>query len=442
MKKSAVIFQKLRDSVHSQEFQKKHRISENDFKRNSSLTFSILLFLIINQMKRSIADEIFKFCDYFEKNIFTKSAFIKARGKLSHNAFIELNDILVETLYEEKKLKKKFGMIVLAMDGFKCELPDSHKTTSYFGTMKNQSDVEITAARCSQIYDVLNGITIKGAIEPYKTSERDLAISLIDGFLEFKKKTNHEFMFIFDRGYPSILFLLYLLKNNINFIMRSNRKFLKEITDALKSGTKDQVIEISLKDKKPNNAEEILRHFPEYFKMKIKIRIILLKLDNGETEILLTSMLDKKLFKHKVFKKLYFLRWGVEENIKFMKIRAEIENISGKRVITVKQDFFSTMLCINVLALLSEEAKKEFSKNKKISKRKYEYEINYNIALGKIKNTFVHALMDSYIDMNEYSERMIKLMIMNLEPVRPNRKYERRCKQPRRKFYMNQRRAA
>lgn len=441
MKKVSKILKKLREKIYSTEFMEKHRLSERHFTRNRSLTFLTVTFLVINQFKNSIADELFKFCDYFHKNIISKSAFIKARQKLCFNAFIDLNNILVENFYDDKKIKKFHGMIALAIDGFKFQLPEGCDIISHFGTMKNQSKNEMPAAQCSLIYDVLNGLTLNAKIAPCTDNERDLAIYLINNLLKEKKK-NSEYLFLFDRGYPSIIFLLYLISNGIPFVMRAKVDFLKEIKEIIKSEIKDNIVEINLKDKKPKDKDTLLKYFPELSKKSIKIRVVLVKLKTGEIEVLLTSLIDKLKFKYKIFKKLYFLRWSIEESIKFKKNRAQIENISGKTINTVRQDFYSCIFLINVTSIIAIEAKKVISKDPRIKKRKYEYEINYNLAYGKIKNTFIATIMNEDVDLKKYSEKIIALMIMNLEPYRPTRVFERKCKHPKKKFYMNERRVA
>lgn len=65
---------------------------------------------------------------------------------------------------------------------------------------------------------------------------------------------------------------------------------------------------------------------------KIPVRVVLIDLPESEDEkceVLLTSLINDKVFKYDCFKELYFFRWGIEENIKFFKLRIEIENFGG-----------------------------------------------------------------------------------------------------------------
>ena len=57
----------------------------------------------------------------------------------------------------------------------------------------------------------------------------------------------------------------------------------------------------------------------------IKIRVLVVALDTGEKEILITSLLDKVEFPHSIFKDLYYRRWGSEGNYKLHKVGLEID---------------------------------------------------------------------------------------------------------------------
>ena len=42
----------------------------------------------------------------------------------------------------------------------------------------------------------------------------------------------------------------------------------------------------------------------------LKVRLIKVFLDSGETEILITSLLNQSIYNYSIFKDLYHLRWG------------------------------------------------------------------------------------------------------------------------------------
>ncbi len=63
-----------------------------------------------------------------------------------------------------------------------------------------------------------------------------------------------------------------------------------------------------------------------------------------------------------LFERLYQLRWGIEENYIRLKQWVEVENISGKSALSVKQDFYDKIMAMNLTALMAMAAKKVTTK--------------------------------------------------------------------------------
>jgi len=73
------------------------------------------------------------------------SAFVQARAKLSHKAFIELNQkAVVETFYTNGNYKTYRGFRLLAVDGSKVILPNEDKIIDYFGSINIANQLETT----------------------------------------------------------------------------------------------------------------------------------------------------------------------------------------------------------------------------------------------------------------------------------------------------------
>jgi hypothetical protein len=84
----------------------------------------------------------------------------------------------------------------------------------------------------------------------------------------------------------------------------------------------------------------------------ITLRLIRVDLPK-ETEELITNLVDDKRYPAHEFKRLYNLRWGSEEFYKRIKHHQEIENVSGKSVQVVMQDFYAKILAGNLTAALA-----------------------------------------------------------------------------------------
>ena len=61
---------------------------------------------------------------------------------------------------------------------------------------------------------------------------------------------------------------------------------------------------------------------------------------------------NKLFHRFTIFKKLYHLRWDIEESYKKDKHSLQLENYSGKTIIAIYQDFYANMLLENLTAIL------------------------------------------------------------------------------------------
>lgn len=378
------------------------------------------------------------FSSFLPKDV-SKAAITKARAKLSPEAFIGVNQVLVKEFYTDNKTKNFYGFTLIAIDGSLIEMPlNSPKITEKYGTTSNQTDCKKPMARSSSVLDVLNGITLNAILAPYGASERDLATQHIKNIVELNLQ--QPFLLLLDRGYPSLELIIYLTMMGINFVMRSNTQFLKEINDTIASGKKDTIVELSASKLKGEAWENLKALFPSLTKKTcFSLRVLLIELSTGEIEVLLTSLLNKKIYSHKIFKDLYFKRWNIEEEYDFKKNSIEIENFSGKSCIAVEQDFHATILVGNVHALLAYEAQNEMGSEMIGNPTKYQYKINRNVSIAILKNSFIEVLIDPEISLSSYCNRVKLLMKRNLIPIRPGRNYSRKKKHLSQKYHMCQR---
>ena len=170
-----------------------------------------------------------------------------------------------------------------------------------------------------------------------------------------------------------------------------------------------------------------------------RIRCIVISLESGENEVLISTLLDKKEYPYKIFKKLYFQRWGIEEEYKFKKSKVEIENFSGLSCNAVEQDFHASILAGNMHAMLALESMEEIKKEQSTQSTKYEYKINKNVGLATLKYALVGVLLDPTASTSRFCEKIKADMKRNLVPVRPGRSYPRTLQHPNRKYHMNTR---
>lgn len=170
---------------------------------------------------------------------------------------------------------------------------------------------------------------------------------------------------------------------------------------------------------------------------EVKCRIIKFKLPSNEIETLITNIFDYNLgIKH--FKELYFLRWSVETEIKILNEFLEIENFSSRTVEGICQDFYITLIMANIISVTANYIQPIIDEDRKFKKNKHKYKINFNLAVGIFKNTFIFLLLEIDRDKKELIiKKIISQMSKKLTPIRPNRSNPRSASRRTQRFPHN-----
>lgn len=406
------------------------RLKKTAFTRERMLTFEKITLFIVNLVRKTLQLELNMFTKNLQEGDVTKQAFSKARQNLNPEVFELLNEKFITEFYTDNEIKTLHGYRFFAVDGAFIQLPSSQELIQEYGCGKNQFGVAMPMALSSTLFDLLNKISVHSILAPISASERDLAkqhlyqLQKINQQTEFDK-TGIKDLFIFDRGYPATELFVRFAKENKDFLARCKRDFCTEVVDALANNQKDIVVEIDVSKKRTcANSAPSLQLLEGSENTKIKVRILVFTLASGELEILITSLIDKNKFSRKMLFEFYNMRWGIEENNKFHKSIAQVENFSGKTKVSIEQDFHATVFACNIESILAQEALDEVNAVLKNKDLKYEYVINKNIALGLLKDELIYVLLSGG-DFNEFCNKTKEKMACSLVPVRKNRSFPR-----------------
>lgn len=412
----AGLIESLREIINSEEFIKQHRQKPTDFIRKRKLSFSTLIFFLMNLVKGSYQDEL----DHFFKGIFrfdvarrivSKAALTKARMKLKYEAFIELNHHLIDHFYKNFKPLRWNGFTLLAIDGTTVQLPRIEDIAEHFGAWYPRQGDKCPKARVSQMFDPLNRMTVDAIIKPKETGERELAAF---HFLKLMPKD----LILLDRGYPAYWLFNLVTSMGADFCARVQRKRWKIVRHFYNSGKKEKIITLSA----PSSSREPCKELGLDLN-PLKLRLIRVELDTGEAEILITSLLDTQKYPYQEFAELYHLRWPVEEDYKTMKHWIEIENFSGKSVLSVYQDFHAKVFSKNLTSALAYPTQSEI--DRQTEDRRYRYKTNFAQLLSKVKDVLPLLFTRSRDALSMLISDIHTIIVETIEPIRPGRKYPR-----------------
>ena len=338
----------------------------------------------------------------------TKGALTQARAKLRPEAFRALNTIVQKSFYKEEAFQTWDKYQIRVVDGSTLVLPQHESINQEFGVHKfgPNADSPRSLARVSLLYDPLNGITIDGQISGYSTSEKELC----NAHLEHVKAGD---LLIFDRFYAGFDLIRTLNERKVDFLFRMKEGWWKKIREFNNQSQDDQLADLQTKD-------GILR-----------VRLIKVKLKNGEQQIFCTSVMDKK-FTTQDFSDLYQSRWGIEETYKTLKNWVELENFSGKTALAIKQDFFSKIFLMNLCTAYSHPVAEQ------IKKEKETYQINRVQSLAMVSILPIPLFIQ--FKGKTIFKAFDKLLSKTIDLIRPQRTFIRKKMVFRTKFSMNYKR--
>ncbi|MBI4958603.1 MAG: IS4/IS5 family transposase, partial [Desulfovibrio sp.] len=279
------LFECLKTLLFSEAFQERHRQKPKNFTRQRCLPFVIVVIFLLNLVKRALQDELDEFFKLLTGaevavRLVTKSAFIQARKKLKYEAFVELNQTQVNYFYAHFEVATWHGLRLIATDGSMSELPNTPEVCTHFGVWHPAAGGTCPKARVSQMFDVLNKVSLEARLAPKASGERDLA-ALHFAYLQAGD------LALLDRGYPAFWLFALILTKHAHFCARMKLSGWKVVEQFVASGKDEQIVTVQ-----PGAAAIQECHARKLPSTPLSLRLIRIELDSGEIEVLATSLLD------------------------------------------------------------------------------------------------------------------------------------------------------
>ncbi len=396
---------------------------DNIFVRKSPVSCSLLLEYLIRHTPLSTQTNIDVFFDEAGLRPVTKSAISQRRTRLDPQIFVQLNRKFVSECYKTGGADQRSwnGYYLMAADGSQFALHDKEVLGEDFGSSNYanhavEEGLTCPMAKCVMISDMLNGFTLCSRLFKHNVDERVAFEPLLDEFANVNPFRPHETICILDRGYFSLKIMYLMGKLELKYVIRvsSSSSIIREF---IKSGKGEEVVEW-----RPSSGTSLFEdsQWREEGRPPLKVRLVAVKLKNGETEVLVTNLTSEEV-SHSQMKELYFKRWGIEVDYLHYKYVYEIEGFTGARPVCVYQDFYATVLLHNMVCLVIDSQKENVEK--KTSHRKLAYKTNCALLAGAFFNSFVDMFVRGHI--KEKLEILNIDAIQYLTPVRPDRCFPR-----------------
>lgn len=354
-----------------------------------------------------------------EETEMSAQSLLDQRLKLNPEIFVDLNTEYLKGFYDEYRdidVKTYKGYILKAIDGSDFEIPNTSKAKKEYGAVKSQVGETIPRTSVSMCYDLLNQYIIDVIPEKYRTSELEMAKNHMDKDNQITK--DYKSIYVMDRNYVSLEFIIYMKKNNISFVSRLQSTYYQKEIKSMKNS--DEIIELqhtSDRLSKRYFRDENLRTYAKK-QQSTRIRIIKYILNTGEEEYLITNIED---FSYDDIVEIYKKRWGIETLYYSLKSKLQIEKFTSSNKTIIEQDVYSGVLVYNMIQTMKNEATEEIEQKK----YKHEMKVNENIAIGLFKEEMIYIMLedDEEKRLKRYDKLSKKILKYKI-PIRKDRQYK------------------
>jgi hypothetical protein len=403
----------LRGEIFSQSLVSTFRMDDKDFTRNRKQSFSGTLLFMFNLLRKSLTVEIDIFVRHLNQRLsagvsyFTASAFVQSRRKIDPGVFKHLSSIIIRDFYTDDNADLRLfkGLRILAADCSIITLPFTKELKEQYGVVRNAETLNIVQARVSALYDVVNHLALDVVLDKVHTSERELALRHMHAW----QKND---LVIYDRGYPSFEFINEHIRMGADCLIRAKTVHSPTIVAFVASGKRSLITRLQPNQDRSFKGKNYNR------RSTIQVRLLRVELPSGETEVLITTLLDSKKWPAKAFKELYFMRWGIETFYDELKNKLKIEHFSGYSDNTIQQDIFCAIFISNLQSIIVNGLQDDLEVQNE--GKKYQYKVNNNLSYGFLKNRVLELLCKK-APLEMVLKDLETLFLKNTIPIRANR---------------------
>lgn len=395
-----------------------------DFTREGTFTFQRTMLFMAQMEAHSTNREINDFFLPLGKPV-TQSAFVQARDKFNEKAF----PALLQRFNDKYPFRKtKNGLHVFAIDGSDLNVPADKKDCSTFISY-NSNQGGYHQLHVNLMYDLLEKRYSDVVIQP--RAEMREAAAACD--MVARSPLDRNCLYIFDRGYTSLNLMAHIVARNSFFLIRA-----KEINSAKSLFSRmqlpdDEEFDVPVRFVVTRNRR-LWSENPCLYKLihndrsfdfietgdkettfELCFRLVCVKLESGAFEYLITNLPNKK-YPSDALKELYHLRWDIEKSFLFLKYGIALNYFHSVKREFLIQEIYSRLVLSNFISLVVSCAEVPFTGTK------YRYKVSVSDAIYKCRD---------YLTANPAYEDVLKLLLRDKVPIRPDRCYSRNMRSQR-----------
>ncbi len=389
------------------------------------MPFGCVVVLMLSGKKLSLQNALNKFFKALGKvfEVPSASAYCQAKQKVKAEVFVHLNESVTQDFYRlygtQEKVKLWHGHRLLGADGTYLNLPDTKELRKAFSVHRNQHQTaksEQVQALGMVLYDLLNDIGLRAAISPSHGAEKSLLFNHLWSELEVGD------VLVLDRNSADYTIIAQAVRDKFEVVIRCPRQSFKAVMEFFKSTDNQRLITLHVPESLRTQKYVQQHNLPE----SVEVRLLKFKLDNGEEEVLLTTLCEVKKYPRQEFFKVYGWRWRDETFYDRIKNIFELERFSGLSEESIKQDFYGVVFLATLESVLSRETETAMQESATERETKTVPQVNHAVSYVALVGQVASLLADPKASVEDTLRELKHLFRTNPTRVRKGRKMERK----------------
>jgi hypothetical protein len=427
IKNDCRIVARLRHELHARSTQESYKMAPGDFSRQPILTFPRVATLILRGHKVSQQNALNKFFRELHQPhlLLTGSAYCQARQKLKPELFVHLNASVVEEFTHLAQAEQTWqswrGHRLLGADGSKLNLPDSAELRAVYSLTGNQHGA---AGLCVQglalvLYDLLNDLGLAAHLGALR-HEPQVLIERLGAW------TQANDLLVLDRNFSDYLLIAWAVQNQRQLVIRCQSNSFACVQDFLAAAEFDRVVSLPCPKRQKTTSAVRALGLPA----ALTVRLLKFTLPTGETEVLLTTLVDPHLYPQAEFYQVYGWRWNQETYYDRLKNIFEVERFSGLSKLAIEQDFYGVIFLATLESALAQSAQSALTAAAQRRAAKAQPQVNRAISYVSLLDYTVALLADPQGSLEEVVGQLHRLFQTNPKYNAAGRKFDRPRRSP------------
>ena len=258
-------------------------------------------------------------------------------------------DVALESHRQARSEKDELynGMRVILADGSRCIIPRTKETVEAYGLGSGTTgDAYYPQISFQGFMDLASGTFADMNFDNGTPHERQL-------MLEHAEKNTEPTLYISDAGYNGMAHIYMVGRTGHHILMEL--KMGKLVEDFRKSRKRSQIIEVTL------TRAHLVNYPGQGHLAGTKFRVRLLRTigtNKLRSRVLITTLLDEKLYKWFDLVRLYLQRWRIELAFRHLKSQIRIEHIKKTSLMRIRQLLWAAIAFYNMASTIRNRLKK------------------------------------------------------------------------------------